>query len=426
MKINKKDHELFIEKPHLLGVYLGYPDLIDLHSKWINTAWLDKSKQAMQAHRNSYKTTSILIVGSIWYLLYFDPNATILIIRKSDTDAQKIVRTLRDHFQSNKVIGLFNSIYCVNRLDTDQWSSSSLKLSIKTTKTPEGNIESRGIGGAITGSHYSHIFPDDIVTRDDRYSKAERTQTKDFIRELKNIKKQGGRVFYSGTPWHKDDAWTILPEPDKYPIGTVPIKGFLPHELPAKIAELKTGNTESLYCANYELKHVSTEELLFDDPQYCEWPDAKFPLVAYLDPAFGQDDYTAITIGGVYDKKIYIAAGYVWKHPIDKTYDLVENLFVQYGLTLLIVESNQAQVVIGREFIKRGIPVKAVWQFKNKLFRIEHYAKKFWSIIYFNKKILENTDCLEYMEQITSFYELADHDDAPDSLAGFIQYYSKL
>lgn len=424
--INPETHKIFINHPHVLGQAIGYPDLIPLHSQWIFDAWLDKSKQAMQAHRNSYKTTSILIVGAIWYFLYYDPNATVLFLRKSDTDAQKVVRTLRDHFQSGEVLRLFQDRYKINKLSTDVWSSSSLKLSIKTIKTPEGSIDSRGIGGAITGSHYSHIFPDDIITRDDRYSKAEREQTKNFIRELKNIKTGAGRVYYSGTPWHREDAWTILDAPDKYPIGSVPIKGFLPHELPAKIVELKTGNTESLYSANYELKHVSSEELLFDDPQYSDWPDESMPLIAALDPAFGGDDYNALTIGGIYNKNLYIAAGYVWKESIDQTYDLVENLCKQYGVRILIVESNQSQILVANEFSKRGLAVRAIYAVKNKNFRIEHYAKKNWSKIFFNKKMLENSDCLKYLEQIIGYYELADDLDAADSLSMFVQYYSKV
>src|SRR5208337_3518037 len=248
MNINWNNNiEVFIKNPHLFGHYLGYDQLVPMHTEWIKQAWLDDSCKGIQAHRNSFKTTSIIIVGSIWYLLFFDCNETILYARKIVEDASKVVATIRDHFESKEIRLLSKFIYQKDDLRTDNWSSKSITMAFKQTKTPEGNIESRGITGTMTGSHYDKIFADDFVDLNDRTSKVEREKTKHYVREFFNVKKLDGRVFYSGTPWHKNDAWSILPEPVKFPIGSVPIIGYYGDELEETIKTLRPSLGASLF-----------------------------------------------------------------------------------------------------------------------------------------------------------------------------------
>ena len=276
--------------------YLGYTDLIDIHSEWIIDAWLKKDALAMQAHRNSYKTTSIIIVGSIWYLLLYNPDVTCLIIRKAQSEARKIVKTISENLEKPECSLLGKAIYNQPVLKSKKWSVDSLSLSIKKSVTPEGNIDCIGVGGSITGSHYDYILPDDIITLKDRISKAERENTESFVRELKNIKKRGGKLYISGSPWHRGDAWTICPEPKKYPIGTVDIPGYREDELAETMQELRRGNTESLISANYKLVHISDEERIFGDPDFILWNFDWRTVFAHIDPAYHGTHTTALTM----------------------------------------------------------------------------------------------------------------------------------
>lgn len=407
----------FMEKPHLFGHYLGYTDLIDIHSTWIREAWLSKKYYAMQAHRNSYKTTSILIVGTIWYLLFFDPNATIVIIRKADTDAQKVVETIKQFFESRDVIYFSHFLYGIKDLKTKNWSKKSLTLSLKTKKTPEGNVESKGTTSAIVGSHYDFIFPDDIITLKDRVSKAEREWIKDFVRELRNIKKEGGRIYFSGTPWHKSDAWEIIPKPKIYPIGTIPIKGYTQDVIEEKKKELRAGTTRSLYCANYELKHIDDEDKIFSEPTFGKWPEQFRKIIGYLDPKYQGDHTNALTIiGQCAISNNWFFRGFIWEKNVIDIYKEIVNKMILYKAGTLFVESNADKGLSARDISQLYPSVHSRWEKMNKHIKIISYASQHWS------KLICAEDCeLEYLNQILDYEEGQEPDDAADSLAASLR-----
>jgi hypothetical protein len=404
----------YIQYPHVFGWAIGFKDLIPLHSEWIINAWIKNKEETMQAHRNSYKTTSILIVGAIWYLLFFDPNETVLFIRKSDTDAQKIVTTVSRIFTTNQLVkAITEKLYKVKDITTGNWSKTSITLSIKKSQTPEGSIEAKGTTSAITGAHYGKIFPDDIITLQDRVSKAEREWIKNFVRELKNIKREGGKIFYSGTPWHKDDAWTILPKPRLFPIGSVKIPGFMPDQLQNKIDELKNGNTQSLYAANYELVHVVDIDRIFPDPNYAPWPIESSMVIAYLDPAYSGKNTTALSIGAQINETDIVVRGYVWRKDVTELYTTIVNLLNQYKCGTLYIEKNADKGLSAIELRTMYPSVIDYHESENKHIRIVSIVKNNWPHIMFAD------DCnSDYINQVIDYVEGQEPDDAPDSLAG--------
>lgn len=415
--IRDKDLNIYVKNPHIFGHLLGYKDLIDLHSKWIVDAWLSKDCKALQAHRNSFKTTSILIVGTIWYLLFYNPNATVLIVRKAETDARKIVLTIRNHFESDLILTFVKCIYGVTELSTSNWSSASLTLSIKASKTPEGNVEAKGTTSAITGSHYDFIMPDDIITLRDRVSKAERDWIKLFVRELANIKKEDKncKIFYSGTPWHKEDAWAILPKPVKYPIGSVSIPGYYKKDLKEKKKELLRITTKSLYDANYELKHTVSEDLDFSDPLYASWPEKVKKITAYLDPSYTGKNTTALAMYATFQNKHFVR-GWVWPNDITELYTKIVNILNMWNCGTLYVESNADKGYSARDIRLKYPAVIERHESMNKHVKIISFLKKNWSNIFFAD------DCqLTFLNQILDYQEGEEPDDAPDALSALLR-----
>jgi len=406
------DLKLYMQYPHVLGHVLGYPDLIPLHSEWIVNAWLNNKSFAMQAHRNSYKTTAIIVVGCVWYLLFYDPNATILIIRKAEQDAQKIVQTIQSHFLNPVIQFLGKLLYKCDTLQSEQWSRSSLRLSIKTTPSPEGNVEAKGTSSAVVGSHYDFIFPDDIITIRDRVSKAERDWTKLFVNELSNIKKEGGKIFFSGTPWHPDDAWKNIPEPKKYPIGSVDIPGFTQDVIQNKIKELKQSNSVSLFSANYELSHIADIDRLFGEPDYAPWPESSSQIIAYLDPAYSGDNHTALAMGARLDASI-VVCGWVWRQDVTELYDVIVNILNDYKCGTLYVETNADKGLSVRDFQKKYPSVIGRNESQNKHIKIVSFVKNNWTKIKFSDTI--NND---FLMQVMEYQEGQEPDDGVDALSG--------
>jgi hypothetical protein len=417
--LNDKDIENFIEYPEYFGHWLGYDKLIDMHGYWIKEAHIYNNVQALMAHRKSYKTTAIIVVGFIWYLMFFDPNATMLYLRKTDDEAVAICAVIRENFEKPETIAIANYLYGVNSLETKVWSNSKMKISIKTNTTPEGSVEARGLGGARQGTHHSKIFADDFINLKDRTSEAERKSTLNYISDLTNIVTDEGRIFYSGTPWHKEDAWSKLPKPLMFPMGTVPIPGYrTKEELDAKRKELhESALTSSLIAANYDLKHIADEGHIFNNPKYSDWPTIPLLRVnAYCDPAYKGTNTTALTLIAETIEHTFHGRGWVWRKDIEEMYQPIVDLLKLWKCGTMGVESNADKGYSARDFMKLWPATIEVNESTNKHVKILANLKAQWHNIYWAN------DCQpEYMNQILDYQEGQEPDDGSDSAASLIR-----
>jgi predicted phage terminase large subunit-like protein len=85
-------------------------------------------------------------------------------------------------------------------------------------------------------------------------------------------------------------------------------------------------------------------------------------------------------------------------------------------------EVNADKGMVARDLKKLGVKVVTYSETTNKYIKIVTYLKKVWKDIIF----VNGTDP-EYIEQITDYTDVAEHDDAPDSLASLIrEMYPKL
>lgn len=397
--------KMFVDYPHTLGIALGYNKLTDIHSEWIVECWAKGKDIVLQAHRNSYKTTSVLIVGAIWYLL-INPEATISIVRKADKGAEAILGAISRHYDTKLMRDLYKEIYKVELKKVSD-KASQITLNTKKIVTKEGNIESMGIGGSITGQHYDKIMCDDIVTIKDRISKAERERTKSFVMELINIKKADGNITVTGTPWHKQDVFSILPEPIKYPYGSINISDLTDKE----ITEIKKRITPSLFAINYLLKHISDENKIFTEAKYCEWTDEASGIIAHIDAAYSGDHYTALTLAELWEGRL-ILLGYTWRKSIVDLYQEIAEILRQHNCGTCYMEDN-ADKGLGKIGLQRYYPNVAGYHEKeNKHNKIIMHLKGNWDKVYFA------TECQdEYVNQVIDYEEGQLPDDCADSAA---------
>lgn len=413
-KYKLKDSEIkkFIKKPHLFGRQMGYDLLDEIHTEWIRYCWLGKEERALQAHRNSYKTTAILIVGVVWWLTFNNPNERILILRKSWDQAAEIVTAIKNQFESDFIRYVYKSIFDIDDVRGKVWRDSAINIITKENVTPETNVSCLGVGGNITGGHFTKIFADDLITIKDRTSTAERENTKTYIKELTNIVTVDGTICYTGTPWHKEDGWALLPAPKTYPVGSIKIKGFTPE----KNLAYKKRLGASLYSANYELKHVADEDQLFQEPAYGKWPDKFRRINAWLDPSYEGKDSTALSMIGIdFDDRAWVR-GWVWFKHVIECYNLVVKCMNDFKAGTLYVETNADKGYSKRDLAEKYTSVLGRNESANKHIKIISFAKQNWEMLTFAD------DCQpEYINQIMDYSEDADLVDAPDSLAALIR-----
>lgn len=388
---------------------IGYEKLTKDHSDWIRYIWLNSDERVIQAHRGSYKSVAIVVVGVVWFNL-FNPNHTILICREEFDGARSVVREIAKAYDTAAIQSLFERFYNIETFQLVERSGLKVTLPTKTKPSKEPSIEGIGMGGSITGRHYDRIHTDDIITKKDRYSKKKREETKRFYYELKNVLNPGGVLTNSGTPWHKEDAFTVMAKPKRYPVGAIKLRAFTT----AHIRKLKEGTTPSLYAANYLLKHISDEDRLFSDPVIGEHPK-KIQYIGHLDAKYRGKDTMAYTIIGKFNNKLY-ARGWIFYENIEKKYAKITGLHKQFGVGTLHMETNADKGLAGTEFRKRGIIVSDYHEADNKHVKIISYLYKHW------KSITWDADTDEgYMSQIVEYQEGEEPDDAPDSVASLLR-----
>lgn len=399
------------DNPHKIGWLLGYDKLFEIHSEWIKYLFDSKSGSTtvLMGHRGSYKTTA-LVVGIIRNLI-FRPNQLMSITRKSFTDAQKIVSEVKQHFDRDPLRELYWMIG-VKEPKGEIWTGNAINVATRSKVAKERNLECYGIGTAITGSHFDKMLLDDIVTVEDRVSAARREATKYAYYEYINIAKTtaAGTISVSGTPWHKNDAYEVMPPAKKYSIYDIKPAILTPEQ----IAEIKRTQPASLFAANYELKHIADEQKLFGDPKYCSW-DVSKKAVGLCDPAYGGEDSTALTLMYMDGEKI-VVRGWLRKQNIAELYDWVVGKMFEFNAAPLYLETNGDKGYALRDFQRIFPATNGYEERMNKHVKIITFIKKHWQNIYFAD------DCdPQYMEQIVDYDENAPHDDAPDSLASLIR-----
>lgn len=403
----KQAIEFLVRRPAKLGRSLGFTLLTDdLHNGWIRDMVTGKEDKTLQAHRGSYKTTCVSVALALIMILF--PNLTTLFLRKTDPDVKEVVEQVRKILLSPKIRVLVWVIYGVELQLT---VSNALEISTNLATGPRGTSQlvAQGVGGSLTGKHFDRIFTDDIVNLQDRVSKAERDHTKAVYQELQNIKNRGGRIFNTGTPWHIEDAFTLMPNPQRWDCYST---GLISKE---ELAGIREKMTASLFAANYELRHIASDDVLFFNPQTDADPAMVEQGISHIDAAYGGEDYTAFTAARKVNG-IYYIYGRLWHKHVDDCKQSIKDLRKQFMCGRGYCEDNGDKGYLARDLRREGENFLTYHEAMNKHLKITTYLKGEWSKVVFVK----GTD-QEYINQICDYTEEAEHDDAPDSAASVIR-----
>lgn len=394
---------LLWENPIEIGHWVGFNDLTELHNKWLRSFLYEDDDQTLQGHRGSYKTTTLSLLFTEHIII--KPNETLLFFRKTGSDVQEIIRQSSNILKSGCVKEIVKAIYkkdLILTVDKNNEISTNLSTSIKG----QSQVVGLGLGTSITGKHADVIVTDDIVNIKDRISSAEREKTKIAYQELQNIKNRGGRFINTGTPWHKEDCFSIMPNIKKYDCYST---NMISEE---QLAKLKAGMAPSLFAANYELKHIAAENVLFNERPIGANIINIMNATCHIDSAYGGEDYTAFTAMNWKDGHFYIY-GRCWQKHVEDCYPDIIEIYFKYNLGKCLNETNGDKGLIARDLKRKyGLRMVAYNENMNKYIKISAYLKAIWQYVIF----VEGTD-EEYIEQILDYTEDAEHDDCPDSAA---------
>lgn len=406
LEVKEDVARVLVNEPAVFGIQAGYTDLTDIHSEWIHSFIFKKNDYTLQAHRGSYKTTCLIIAIALMMIIY--PEQNIIFMRKGDEDVKEVIVSVSRLLQTQ----LFNDLsMTIHDTPIRLTKESAFEIDTNLKATVRGSSQLLGIGsrGSITGKHADIMITDDIVNIDDRISKAHRERTKLQYQELQNIKNRGGRFINTGTPWHKEDAFELMPNIESFDVHST---GLVSQE---EIQNLRNVMSPSLFAANYELKHIADEDALFTNPVIDDGSNTEkiYNGVAHIDAAYGGSDDSAFTILNRHDDgNIYVYGSLKQAH-IDDVLPEFENKRELYRAGTLYNELNADKGYLAKK-IRR--PVKTYHEKMNKYIKISTYLREEWENIVF----IKGTDP-EYINQILDFTENATSDDAPDSLASLLR-----
>lgn len=395
-----------LERPYRFAHAVGFTKLTPLHDLWIRQMVTGRGSMTLQSHRGSYKTTCVSIALAIIIILY--PNDRTAFYRKTDAAVIEIIAQVKKILEHEVTRELIRRIW---NEELEFTKCNSKEITTNLTNDPRGTSQLTGSGtkSAITGKHFDRIFTDDIVTLEDRFSRAERELTKIFYQELRNVLNRGGRICNTGTPWHPDDAFTLMPAAAKYDCYTT---GLMNEE---ELEEARSSMAPSLFAANYELKHIASEDIIFSNPQTGEDTEKAAQGYAHVDSAYYGEDYTALTILNIHDGKWYVY-GRCWRKHVDECKPEIERLYAEFRCGILYNELNADKGLFAKELRRDGLKVSTYNETMNKYVKITSYLKFDWKNVIF----VAGTDD-EYIDQICDYNENAEHDDCPDSLSSLMR-----
>lgn len=382
---------------------MGFSRRSPAYHEWMRSMVFGRRDETIQASRGTGKTTCVSASLALILILY--PNLKTAFMRKTDSDVKEVMAQVRKMLEADESKVISSMIWGVPVTLT---TSTQGEITTNLTNDPRGSAQLTGMGinGSLTGKHYDLIFTDDIVNLKDRTSRAEREHTKAVYMELQNIKNRGGRIVNTGTPWHVDDCFSLMPNPRKWDWKSVP-------EIisPQEIEHIRARMTPSLFAANYELRHIPSDDVIFADPKTGAPVEKVYHGICHVDAAYYGEDFTAFTAMAVHDGRYYVY-GRIWRKHVDECMPAIMADYQRLMLGRLHTETNADKGYSGRRLKEMGASVVPYPEHENKHVKIVTYLKQIWPDVTF----VDGTD-KGYIDQICDYTEDAEHDDAPDSAA---------
>ncbi len=400
--------------PKDIAVSIGYDKLTELHNEWIKDMVFGEGDRTLQAHRGSFKTTCLSIAFA--FILVLFPWERIIFLRKTDTDVAEVLSATVSVLNSAYFQSIVQQLYGVE-LVMERSTQSEVSTNLRQGVSGASQLLGLGCGGSLTGKHADRIFTDDIINVKDRVSAAERNRIKLIYQELQNIRNRGGRIFNTGTPWHKDDAFQLMPNIVRYDCYST---GLITRD---ELAAIEASMSVSLFAANYKLKHIADEEAMFKEPRYFNDPKLLHDGIGHIDAAYGGADGTAFTALAFRDGTWYAFVRLWPGRHVDDCLDEILKLCKELRIGTIYSEKNADKGYLRKAIIKRGHPARGYTEDTNKYMKVTTELRPRWADIRFLDSDAYPLDA-DAVNEILDYNENAAHDDMADSLASALRQYS--
>lgn len=412
--------------------------------------------------RRIYKTTIYNISGCIDMLLE-DPDANILILMNTATNAWNKLSEIKNQFELNV---RFKALYGNWAVGAPRWQKESIIVNKSSKRKAEGSIDAAGIDTGLTSRHYSWLKLDDLVDERDRDSAAKRRDTRNAFEDAFDlVQDQDCGIEVTGTPWHFDDLYHYIiedlnPKLEKDGLETFKVvwegvylqdgetlryPNFFSQQV---LKQLMVEKGIVSFTAQYVLKTLPDETQIFIK-ENCHYFHIKHldlkncSIYGYHDPALGESEkacYAPIITaavpnyssdeGNFENGDVLIIAMNVDRYTPTQAKKIMARLHQKYRYEIIGVESNGFQKLYADSAVKvelekdqwTYVPIEPINNTQSKTLRIESFERYYTpGAVKFRSDYRDAPD--NYAEGLSQLwnYPLDDYRDVPDALAGLMQ-----
>jgi hypothetical protein len=196
---------------------LGYPDLNPtVHLDFCSRIKAEQKKRRLWLLPRAHLKSTIKTVAHPIQLVLNDPEYVRLLIgSETATQAQKFLSEIKGHWEKNNLLrSLFPEMVPARITGPgSDWSQARATLN-RDSGHREPHWQAVGVGGAITGGHFSHIVCDDLIGLEAYRSAAKMAEAKAWNDAIEPflINQNRDYIDWVGTRWAPNDLYEHIME----------------------------------------------------------------------------------------------------------------------------------------------------------------------------------------------------------------------
>jgi predicted phage terminase large subunit-like protein len=189
---------------------LGFRDMTPgAHGPLCVFAEQNPSQFKMMLMPRDHLKTSVLTIGGTMQKVVKDAEERILIANESGTNAQRMLRSIRQISEGNRVFRALYGELIPKDVRKVRWNDSELDFN-REGHYPEPTIDSIGMTGAVTSRHYTHITYDDPISEEAVKSEKVMQDTISRMSTALNLLTDPSKhsIWLVGTRWALHDVYS--------------------------------------------------------------------------------------------------------------------------------------------------------------------------------------------------------------------------
>lgn len=261
---------------------MGMPDLtVGCHGPLCAFADLNSKQFKLFLMPRDHLKTSLLTVAGSMQRVVRNVEERMLIGNESATNAERMLRSIRQHAEGNRVFRALYSDVIPKDTRKVRWNDSELDFN-RQGHWPEPTIDSIGMTGAVTSRHYTHITYDDPISEE--AVKSEKVMQDTIARMSASLSlltdPSKHTIWLVGTRWALHDVYSVWMNTFGDKLGRI-IRAAIedgepiwPERFSSEVLALKRAQMQEYKFSCLMMNNPRNEELQdlnIDDLRFWQW-----------------------------------------------------------------------------------------------------------------------------------------------------------